>query len=82
MIAKMIEGVTRVLGKSQGYLSLPIRDEAINEQKNKEGAYVWENAMVSAWEPSPDELVKLNEGGHIYIRILGTNHPPIGVGVQ
>ncbi len=69
MIAKMIDGVTRVLGKAQGYIPLPIRDE--------EGP-----TMVSSWEPTPAELALLNEGGHVYIRIRGTVHPPIGVGVQ
>lgn len=74
MIAKMIDGVTRILGKSQGYTPLPIRDELIGDPET--------NTMVSSWEPTPDELRALNAGAHVYIRILGTKHPPIGVGVQ
>lgn len=73
MIAKMIDGVTRVLGRSQGYIPLPIRDEEITGHGP---------TMVSSWEPTPDELALLNAGGHVYIRVRGTQHPPIGVGVQ
>lgn len=74
MIVKMIDGATRLLGKAQGYLPLPIRDELVGDPAK--------NTMVSAWEPTPEELRLLNAGGHVYIRILGTSHPPIGVGVQ
>ncbi len=74
MISKRIDGATRVVGREQGYLSLALRDEPIGDPA--------ENCMVTSWEPTPDELKALNCGGHVYIRILGRNHPPIGVGVQ
>ncbi|MBK9156736.1 MAG: hypothetical protein IPM11_01170 [Micropruina sp.] len=74
MIIKMIEGFTRVLGKSQGYLGLPVRDEIANCNVN--GAV---HTMVTAWEPTPGELQALNAGGAVYLRVLGVNHPPIMV---
>jgi hypothetical protein len=72
-----IEGATRTIGKSQGYLGLPRRDEVINCAVNGPSTPV----MVTAWFPSPEELVALAAGAAIHVRILGTAHPPIMVGV-
>ncbi len=72
-----IDGTTRVLGKSQGYLGLPLRDERINCTVSGEGT----PAMVTAWHPTPDELARLNAGASVHVRLLGTAHPPILVGV-
>lgn len=52
MIINAIEGCTRRLGKSQGYLGLPIRDE--------EGAFG--PMMTSSWQPTPAEAVALAKG--------------------
>ena len=68
-----IEGATRVIGKSQGYLGLPLRDERINCTVNGEGT----PAMVTAWLPTPQELAALDAGAAVHVRILGTQHPPI-----
>jgi hypothetical protein len=68
-----IEGATRVLGKSQGYMGLPVRDELIHEAVNGPGT----PAMVTAWEPTPDELARLNAGARVHVNILGREHPPI-----
>ncbi|HEY0120560.1 MAG TPA: hypothetical protein VGC14_02165 [Rhizobium sp.] len=73
----MIEGATRIIGKSQGYLGLPLRDELINCSVDGEGT----PCMVTAWQPSPDELARLNAGASVHLRILGTAHPPVMVGV-
>lgn len=73
MMIKRIAGCTRVLGKSQGYLGLPIRDEVMNDSVTGPQTPV----MVTAWEPTPDELAVLNAGGTIYLRIVGTGHPPV-----
>ena len=67
MLITRIEGATRSLGKSQGYLELTIRDEVVHGQPR----------MVSAWEPTPSELKLLNTGATIKVSILGTIHPPI-----
>lgn len=64
-----IEGTTRVLGKSQGYLGLPIRDEITN------GCPM----MTSAWLPTPNELAALIAGAAVHVCILGTEHPLIKV---
>lgn len=72
MIGRVV-GCTRVLGKSQGYLGLPIRDELINCSVGGEGT----PAMVTAWIPTPDEIAKIVAGAPIHLRILGTGHPPV-----
>lgn len=73
----MIEGATRIIGKSQGYLGLPIRDEAIHCTVGGEGT----PCMVTAWQPTPDELARLNAGASVHLRLLGTAHPPVIVEV-
>ncbi len=77
MLVGHIEGATRVIGKSQGYLGLPIRDVAINCSVNGEET----PAMVTAWHPTPDELEALMNGAPIHVQLLGQSHPPIMVGV-
>ncbi len=71
MIAARIAGTTRVLGKSQGYLGLPVRDSKRDGQPS----------MTTAWEVTPGEFLKLQDGAHIEITILGNAHPPIIVTV-
>lgn len=72
-----IEGATRVLGKSQGYLGLPVRDEAIACAVSGGGT----PCMVTAWLPTPEELAALNAGAAVHVRIVGSAHPPIMLGV-
>lgn len=73
MIIKRIAGATRLLGRSQGYLGLPIRDETIDCAVYGPAT----PAMVTAWEPTPDEVAAIAAGGTIYLRILGNQHPPV-----
>jgi len=77
MLSQRISGFTRELGKSQGYLGLPVRDEEIVD--NATGLRT--PCMTTAWEPTPEELRRLNAGGMVEIRVLGIAHPPILVGV-
>lgn len=72
-----IEGATRICGKTQGYLGLPLRDELINCAVNGPDT----PRMTTAWEPTPDELAALNAGATIHISILGVTPPPMVVGV-
>lgn len=72
-----IEGATRTIGKSQGYNGLPLRDELVNCTVNGDNT----PSMVTAWLPTPEELVALNAGAAIHVRILGSSHPPIHLGV-
>lgn len=73
MMIKRIPGATRVLGKSQGYLGLPVLDQEIHD--NASGHTV--NTMTTAWEPDPRELDRLKRGANVHVRIFGVSHPPI-----
>jgi hypothetical protein len=73
MIIARIANATRVLGKSQGYLGLPLRDEVRNTTVDGETTPV----MVTAWEPTPDELDRLNRGAFVQLCVIGTDHPPV-----
>lgn len=77
MMIGRIPSATRVLGQAQGYRGLPVRDELIHEGVNGPGT----PCMVTAWEPTPDELARLAKGAAVHVRILGTAHPPIMVDV-
>lgn len=72
-----IKGATRVIGKAQGYMGLPLRDEPINCTVNGPAT----PSMVTAWHPLPAELDAINKGAPVHVRILGTTHPPIMVTV-
>lgn len=72
-----IEGATRVLGKSQGYLGLPVRDVMVNCTVGGEGT----PAMETAWLPTPEQIARIVKGSAVHVRILGTSHPPIMVDV-
>ncbi len=76
MLIGRIQGTTRVLGKSQGYLGLPIRDEIVKLDNGDEVS-----TMVSAWTPTPGELAALNAGASIHVSLWGQSHPPIMLGV-
>lgn len=67
MMINAIEGCTRRIGKSQGYLGLPLRDELFDGVPS----------MLSSWQPTPAELAALIAGAPIYVRLLGSAHPPI-----
>lgn len=77
MIIKRIEGMTRECGKSQGFLGLPLRDETINCRVMGPDTPV----MVTAWEPTPQELAALNKGAAVHISIVGIIPPPMLVTV-
>jgi len=72
-----ISGTTRVIGKGQGYMGLPLRDETISCAVYGEGT----PAMVTAWLPTPRELEALNAGAAVHVRLIGNAHPPIMVEV-
>lgn len=72
-----IRGATRVIGKAQGYYGLPIRDELVDTAVTGPSTPM----MVTAWMPTPDELAALNAGAPIHLKVLGTVHPPVMLGV-
>ncbi|WP_434712927.1 hypothetical protein NMA58_08095 [Rhizobium sp. YTUHZ045] len=71
----MIQGHTRILGKSQGYLGLPVRDIVVNDTVNGPET----PAMQTAWLPTPDEIAAIAAGAPIILQILGVSHPPVMV---
>ena len=72
-----IEGTTRVCGKSQGFLGLPLRDGV--RICSVAGGQV--PTMTSAWFPTPDELAALNAGAAIHVEIDGVMPSPMMVSV-
>lgn len=73
----VIERATRIVGKPQGYMGLPIRDETINCSVNGPDT----PSMTTAWIPTPAELEALKAGASVHITILGTVPPPMMVSV-
>jgi hypothetical protein len=73
----MIDRHTRTLGKSQGYIGLPVRDELITCTVG--GADT--PRMVTAWHPTPKEIDAIVRGAPIHVCIVGLAHPPIMVEV-
>lgn len=73
----MVEGATRIIGKSQGYLGLPLRDELITCGVNGDQT----PAMITAWFPTPDEISRIIAGAPVHLRVLGTAHPPVMIDV-
>ena len=71
----VIEGATRIVGKGQGYLGLPIRDEVISCTVNGPKT----PAMLTAWKPTEEELLALQNGASVHVRILGQVPPPMMV---
>jgi hypothetical protein len=76
MIAGRILGTTRDLGKSQGYIGLPVRDVIVRCTVN--GLVP---AMETAWHPTPDEIARIVVGAPVVLRVLGDEHPPVSVDV-
>lgn len=74
MMISSILGVTRRIGKSQGFIGLPIRDA---QQEIRPGVVA--HTMTSAWEPTPEDLKRLNAGGKVYLQIAAppNGHPPV-----
>jgi hypothetical protein len=76
VIIGRIEGTTRVCGRRQGFLGLPLRDEIVNDTVLGPTP-----SMVTAWLPTPEELALLNAGASVHVRILGELPPPMMVTV-
>lgn len=74
MISKRIPGATRYLGAPSGWD--PERDGPCGHLaiRDDPGPY-----MVSRWEPTPDELRLLNQGGSVELTVVGGVHPPVAL---
>lgn len=81
MLIKVIQNFTRALGAPRGWNPqtdgkcsvLPILDH-VDQHGNA--------SMISCWEPTPAELEALNNGGLVFLRVLGEVHPPVGLWVE
>lgn len=74
-------GATRNMGRGQEeFFSVWVRDE-VRTFAEPSGDLYQARCMICCFEPTPDELVKLNEGKAIYLSIMGTGFPPISVTV-
>jgi hypothetical protein len=81
MIPKRIAGATRYLGAPRGWE--PDKDGdcshlAILDVPSDNGG---SSVMISAWEPTPAELLAMQNGAPVYLQIVGTAHPPVMVWV-
>jgi hypothetical protein len=72
-----IEGATRVLGVSQGYLGLPLRDDIEFDKASGENVHT----MTTAWQPNPRQMAAIAKGATIYLTLFGINHPPCRIEV-
>ncbi|MCJ8139583.1 hypothetical protein [Falsirhodobacter halotolerans] len=68
---------TRIIGESQGYAVLAVRDETFTCSVNGPDT----PKMLTAWFPSPAELEALLNGAPIIVSIIGRDHPPIMLSV-
>ena len=41
-----------------------------------------QDGFISAWFPTPAELIALNNGAPVYLFIYGRSHPPVNLGVK
>lgn len=79
MLVGRIKDATRNLGKPEGWdderdgpcSSLPIRD----------GRSQGVPHMESAWYPTIEEMQRMVMGAPVYLRVVGTNHPPVALWV-
>lgn len=80
MQIKRIDGATRVFTAPAGHDNaeedLKIGDLAIQDVQIDGAPF-----MVSAWEPTPQELESLKKGACVYLYIGGTRHPVVALSV-
>ena len=79
MLIGRIDGATRYLNAPVGWD--PARDGECGALAIRDVPHVGGNVMVSAWQPSPDEVRRLQEGQPIYLWVWGTGHPPVSLSV-
>lgn len=80
MIIGIPDGHNVVAGREQGYKGLPMRVGPITTAL-KDGRAFDTTAMVTRWVPTRLEREAIARGEDVYVRMLGTNPPPMSVGV-
>lgn len=73
MLIAMIDGHTRICGRSQGYNGLPVRDEMQEDNMT--------NIMHTAWTPTPEEIERIKAGANVIVSLIGLNPQPLLVTV-
>ena len=78
MICKRPANTTRDLGAPPNWdqSKSPCRHLAIQDVVSTNGP-----AMISLWEPTPEELDRLNQGAPVSLMVMGTMHPPVAINV-
>jgi hypothetical protein len=71
------KGANRLVGKAQGYMGLPIKDDMIDCPVNGPNT----PRMTTAWIPTPEEIAKLVMGASVHVKMLGRIPPPMLVEV-
>ncbi len=69
VVPEPIEGTeTRIYGKSQRFLGLPVR-HGMKRIDLAGGEFYHGPVNVTAWQPTPEELAALNAGASIYVEL-------------
>jgi hypothetical protein len=76
MLVRRIENATKVFGAPSDWkddgsscAGLPVKEVETDQGK----------FMVSAWEPTPEELKALNEGKSVQLWVRGEGHPVVAL---
>jgi hypothetical protein len=78
MIIKRIENASRTFGAPHDWKNTdgPCQGLPVLDVVTEEGLF-----MISAWEPTPEELAALNRGESIKLWVRGTVHPVVALSV-
>jgi len=74
-----VPGATRTLGAPTDWDNGEVPVSALPICDVEYGGAAW---MVSAWEPTAEELAHLMANGKVFLWIQGTSHPVVGVGTD
>lgn len=66
-------GVTRIIGQSQGYIGLPLRDTVVDDPVTGPNTAI----MQTLWQPTDEERQAIADGAKITLHVTGTAHPPV-----
>jgi hypothetical protein len=77
VIATSISGSTRWLSVPRGWE--PETDGQCGRLAIRDEVTMAGPLMASAWEPTPEELGRLNKGAKVILRVVGYVHPLVSV---
>lgn len=72
MIPNRIPGATHKFGAPAG----------MEDQCSTLWVRALDGCLMSLWEPTPDELAALMDGGTVRLTIVGATHPPVALDVM